>query len=132
MKKILILNLLTLTSFAVENIDKTEEISKIVGQNVYEPNYFSMILGLFLVVGMIYVTGFFYQKLTKANSFNQNYSQNKVQIVSTTNIGQGRNLHVVKFGDDVFLLGATQNNITYLKDVKLIDVNTNKDAKNDK
>ena len=46
----------------------------------------------------------------------ENYSQNKAQIISTTSIGQGRNLHVVKMGDSAFLIGATQNNIAYIKD----------------
>ena len=132
MKKYFILNLLMLSSFANENVDKAEEISKIVGQNAYEPNYFSMILGLFFVIGMIYVTGFFYQRLTRANSFNQSFPLNKPQIISTTSIGQGRNLHVVKMGNGAFLIGATQNNITYIKDVDLVDDRINKDEKNGK
>lgn len=132
MKKILVLNFLTLVSFAGENVEKSEEISKIVGQNVYEPNFFGMILGLFFVVGLIYVTGFFYQKLTKVNSFNQNLSNNKAQVISTTSIGQGRNLHVVKIGDEAILIGSTQNNITYIKDVELSEITKNEDIKNGK
>ena len=129
MKKIFIFNLLTISCFALGNTEKTEEISSIIGQNTYEPNYFGMVLGLFLVVGMIYLTGYLYQKLIKTNSFNNNFALNKPQIISTTSIGQGRNLHVIKLGNDAFLIGATQNNITYIKSVELIE---NKEEKNDK
>ena len=132
MKKILFFNLLMSVSFAQEALEKSDEISKIVGQNVYEPNYFGMILGLFLVVAMIYITGFLYQKLTRANSFNQNNSLNKAQVISTTTIGQGRNLHVVKIGNSACLIGSTQSNITYIKDIELVEVETNKEIKNDK
>lgn len=132
MKKILFFNLLMSISFAQDAIDKSDEISKIVGQNVYEPNYFGMILGLFLVVAMIYITGFLYQKLTKANTFNQSYSLNKAQIISTTAIGQGRNLHVVKIGDSACLIGSTQSSITFIKDVDLVENEVSKDEKNEK
>lgn len=129
MRKVLTFNFLMMSSFANENVDKAEEIAQIVGKNAYEPNYFSMILGLFLVVAMIYLTGFLYQKLTKVNSFNEKYAQNKPQIISTTSIGQGRNLHVIKIGKETILIGSTQNNITYIKDIELA---ISKDEKNDK
>ncbi|MBR5304802.1 MAG: FliO/MopB family protein [Candidatus Gastranaerophilales bacterium] len=130
MKKVFVFNLLTISCFALENTEKTEEISNIIGQNVYEPNYFGMVLGLFLVVGMIYLTGYLYQKLIKTNSFNNNFALNKPQIISTTSIGQGRNLHVIKMGNDAFLIGATQNNITYIKSVDLIENKEEKNVKN--
>ena len=49
MKKILVLNLLFMSVYADENIDKAQEVSNILAQNSYEPNYFGMVLGLFLV-----------------------------------------------------------------------------------
>ena len=134
MKKIfLTFLLLTLKVCASEEIlEKSQEIADVLSKNAYEPNYFSMILGLFLVVGLIYLTGFLYQKLTKANSINENLCLNKAQVISTTSIGQGRNLHIVKIGDSACLIGSTQNNITYLKDVELLDNNKNKDKNNGK
>ena len=121
MKKVLMFNLVfSLKCLAQEQVmDKSEEVTKILAQNTYEPNYFSMILGLFLVVGLIYITGFLYQKLTKATTVNKDIFLNKAQIISTTSLGQGRNIHVIKIGDSACLIGATQNNITYLKDVEL-------------
>ena len=133
MKKILILNFLMMSCFAQEEvINKTDEVSKILAQNTYEPNYFSMIFGLFLVVGLIYVTGFIYQKLTKASLANDDFYLNKAQVISTTSIGQGRNLHVVKIGDKACLIGSTQNNITFLKDIELQNKDNSESMENDK
>ena len=130
MKKILVLNLLFMSALANENIDKVQEVSNILAQNSYEPNYFGMVLGLFLVIGMIYITGFLYQKLTKANTFNQNSYINKAQVISTTSIGQGRNLHVVKIGQSACLIGSTQNNITFLKDIEIQEEAGEKNGEN--
>ena len=133
MKKILILNFLSTMCFAQDEvINKTEEVSKILAQDVYEPNYFGMILGLFLVVGLIYITGFLYQKLTKASIINNDLYLNKAQVISTTSIGQGRNLHVVKIGNKACLIGSTQNNITFLKDVELQNKDDSEGVENGK
>ena len=121
MKKIFLFNLfLTLKCFAQDEIlSKSEQVNEILSKNAYEPNYFSMIVGLFVVVGLIYLTGFLYQKLTKSSVINESYALNKAQIISTTSIGQGRNLHVVKIGKNACLIGSTQNNITFIKDIEL-------------
>lgn len=95
----------------------SEEIKDVLSKNAYEPNYFSMILGLFFVVALIYITGFLYQKLIRVNIISKDVEIIKPQIISTTSLGQGRNLHVVKIGSDLCLLGATQNNITYIKEL---------------
>lgn len=120
MKKTLLLGLfLSFKTIAQENLDKAQEVSQILSKNTYEPNYFAMILGLFFVVGLIYLTGYFYQKLTKINFKNEDLYLNKAQIISTTSLGQGRSLHVIKIGNDACLIGSTQNNITFIKDIEL-------------
>ena len=127
----IILSLIALNSVVFasnEAITKSEEVSQIVNSSHYEPNYFTMILGLFFVVGLIYVTGFLYQKLTKVNLKYENLYVNKPQIISTTSIGQGRNLHIVKVGDECCLIGSTQNSITYLKDVRLQEDDNGKNS----
>ena len=130
MRKIfLFIFLLSFQALADEQIlSKSEQISEVLSKNPYEPNYFSMILGLFVVVGLIYLTGFLYQKLTKATIANADYLINKAQILSTTSLGQGRNLHVIKVGNDTCLIGATQNNITFIKDIELQNIKTKEEA----
>ena len=123
MKKIFLINFfITLACFANDEIDKTQEISEILAKNSYEPNYFGMILGLFLVVALIYLTGFLYQKLIKTNIVSDEVYLNKAQIISTTSLGQGKNIHVIKIGNSACLIGATQNNITFLKDIELSEL----------
>ena len=99
-----------------------DEIKNVLNNSTYEPNYWGMILGLFTVIAMIYLTGFLYQKLTKFNVVNKDAYLNKAQVISTTSLGQGRNLHVVKIGNSACLLGSTQNNITYIKDVEIVEL----------
>ena len=84
----------------------------------YEPNYFSMIFGLFVVVCLIYLTGYIYQRLIKINLKSENNELNNINIVSTTSLGQGRNLHIIKINGEYSLIGATQNNITHIKELK--------------
>ena len=110
----------------------SEEIKEVLSKNTYEPNYFSMILGLFVVVAMIYITGFFYQKLTRASLGVKDAFLNKAQVLSTTSLGQGRNLHVVKIGEKGCLIGSTQNNITFIKDIDIVDVDKKEDVSDDK
>lgn len=110
----------------------SEEIKDVLSKNSYEPNYFSMILGLFLVVGMIYLTGFLYQKMIKINLSSSDIQVEKPEILSTTSLGQGRNLHVIKIGSEACLIGATQNSITFIKKVKMEKVEEKESILDDK
>jgi len=110
----------------------SDEIKEVLSKNAYEPNYFSMLLGLFLVIGLIYATGFLYQKMIKFNISQDDIQINKPQVISTTSLGQGRNLHVVKVGNSACLLGSTQNNITFIKDIELSEQSNKENVTNDK
>ncbi len=122
MKKILFcLSIISTAALANSELYQgSEEIKEVLKQNnnMYEPNYFSLFLGLFFVIGLVYLTGIVYQKLTKVKLSQQENELNKIQIVSTTSLGQNKALHVIKINDEYSLIGATQNNITFLKDIK--------------
>ncbi len=124
MKKILFF-IFTISSAALANselVQGSEEIKEILKQNNnYEPNYLSLFLGLFFVIGLVYLTGIIYQKLTKVKLSQQINETNKVQIISTTSLGQNKALHVIKINNEYSLIGATQNNISFLKDIKQIE-----------
>ena len=103
--------------------------------NLYEPNYFSMLLGLFTVIALIYLSAIVYQKLCKVKLKDDNSQINKIEIISTTSLGQGKNLHIIKVNDTYSLIGATQNQITHIKDFSLEYINSlkgNEDGKDDK
>ncbi len=109
--------LLYVSCLAAELNMEDEEIKSALSHNNYEPNYFSLFLGLFLVIALIYLTGYIYQKLIKVKINQEDDETNKPQILSTVSLGQGKNLHIVKINNEYILIGATQNNISYLKDL---------------
>ena len=116
---ILTINLLTLCAFCEEIVSsENQEINKAISQIAYEPNWFGLVFGLLMVIGLIYFTGFIYQKMIKVNLSNRKIDDIRADIVSTTSLGQGRNLHVVKIGNKNILVGATQNTISYITDIK--------------
>ena len=123
---ILFLNFLCTLALANEN----DELAKTIKNTAYEPNYFGMILGLFTVVALIYLTGYLYQKLIRVKLTSSDENLLKADVLSTTPVGQGRNLHVVKIGNKNILIGATQTNITYITDIDCVkELGGNKDDK---
>ena len=113
------LNLLTYVSYgASELYAENEEIKQALNNNMYEPNYFSLFFGLFVVIGLVYLTSYIYQKLIKVKVTPQETNPYNIEILSTTSLGQNKSLHVVKTNGKYCLIGATQNNITFLKDIE--------------
>ncbi len=93
-------------------------LDTVLKNTTYEPNYFSLFLGLFLVIFLVYLTGYIYQKLIKLNTSKyDNFKNNKIEIISTTPLGQNKALHIIKINDEYSLIGASQNNISFLKDI---------------
>lgn len=92
-----------------------------MSSTMYEPNWFTMLLGLCFVIGLIYITSFLYQKLIKVK-LDKEVSKNEIEIVTSKPLGQNKNLYIVKVNGEHLLLGATQNNITYIKEVKPMEV----------
>lgn len=116
--------MISLGAFAQSELyNQNEEIQTVLGDNMYEPNYFSLILGLFCVIGLIYLTGIVYQKLIKIKVGNEEEVANKIDLVSTISLGQGKNLHVIKLNGTYSLIGATAHNITHIKDYTEDDIN---------
>ena len=80
-----------------------------------------MLFGLIFVIFLIYLTGFFYQKLIHVNSkINKKTLSlpelNKIKILSSMPLGQGKNLYCIFVNGKNILIGATQNQITYLRE----------------
>lgn len=112
----LFLNLITLSAYAQSELFSESEELKTLNQNIYEPNYFSLLFGLAFVIALIYITGIVYQKLIKVKLSTNEDEANRINIVSTTSLGQGKNLHIIKVNNSYSLIGATANNISHLKD----------------
>ena len=97
------------------------QMRSVLKQEMAEPNYFTMLFGLFFVIFLIYLTSFFYQKLVGINSKISKKvldlpDVNKVKIISSTPIGQGQNIHVAIINGKYLLLGATSSSINLLRE----------------
>ena len=119
MKKLLFLvNLLILKCYAASELYAgNEDINEVLNNNMYTPSYYKMFLGLAFVIGLVYLTGMIYQKLTKVKIADTEIDKYKPEIISTTNLGQNKNLHVVKVMDEYVLIGSTQNTVSFLKNL---------------
>ena len=115
-----IVSFLTSISFAAEELcSNNEEIKNILNKGAYEPNYFQMFFGLFLVIVLVYFTGIIYQKLIKVRLNDEIIDEkNKAVIVSTTPLGQNKNLHVIKINNEYSLIATSPDGVSFLKDLK--------------
>ena len=86
----------------------------------HEPSTFHAIFSLIVVLGLIYLVSFLYQKLNVLNEKITNKKDgaeiNKFKIITTTPMGQGKFLHIVEINNKYLALGSTQNNISFLKE----------------
>ena len=112
---------LNYSTFAQE-VAKDEELNKVLTNSLYEPNYFSLLFGLFVIIGLIYATAIIYQKLINAKILPAKNNPLKAEIISSTSLGQNKNLFVVKVASEYILLGACQNNISYIKELNADDI----------
>ena len=100
------------------------DASNIVGsQSIgHEPSLISVFLSLAFVVLLIYLTGILYAKLTKAGFKAMKKQQGdlakyQVSVVSTTQLGNNKTLHVVELDGKKMLIGASSSAIQLIKDL---------------
>ena len=127
MKKILLtIFCLQNVVFAASDIYKQNEQIENLTKDMYEPDIFSMLFGLAVVIGLIYLTSYIYQKLVKIKLNNDVDEEiNKMQIVNSLSLGQQKSLHIVKFNDEYSMISVCQNNINFLKNVNYIETDEN-------
>ena len=128
--------LFLITGIFIFNMQKafciTETVSPELEQSLRtqsnEPNVLTIIFALLFVIFLIYITGIIYSKLnivgakTVKEQF-RNSELNRALVISTTQLGQGKNLHVIELNDKKYLIGATINSINLIKELTLIDDN---------
>lgn len=104
----------------------TETVSSELEQSLKtqssEPNVLSIIFALLFVIFLIYITGIVYSKLNIVGAKTvkeqlKNVNLNRAVVLSTTQLGQGKNLHVIEINDKCYLIGATQNSISLIKEL---------------
>jgi len=80
------------------------------------------------VVCLIYITGIIYSKLNilgaktvKKQLKNCDMHLNHAVILSTTQLGQNKNLHVIEVNNQRLLIGATLNSINLIKELEDVE-----------
>ena len=88
----------------------------------HEPSIISVVLSLLFVILLIYITGIIYAKLNKLG-FNTmkkqqgDLAKSRVAVVSTTQLGGNKSLHVVELDGKRMLIGASSGTIQLIKDL---------------
>lgn len=88
----------------------------------HEPNMLSVIMSLAFVVLLIYATGIIYTKMNGAGfkTFRKqqgDLSKSQVSVISTTQLGSNKTLHVVELDGKRMLIGASSSAIQLIKDL---------------
>lgn len=88
-----------------------------------EPGIMAVLFALLVVIFLIYVTGLIYSKLNiaGAKAFQQqlkDFELYRAVVISTTQLGQNKNLHVIELNKKRYLIGAGQDSITLLKELE--------------
>ncbi len=87
-----------------------------------EPSIISVVLSLAFVILLIYLTGIVYAKLNKVGFKTMKKQQgelakSQVSVVSTTQLGNNKTLHVVELDGKRMLIGASSGAIQLIKDL---------------
>ena len=99
------------------------ELEQALKTNHSEPGIMAVLFALLIVIFLIYITGVIYSKLNIAGAKAvqqqlKDYELNKAVVISTTQLGQNKNLHVIELNNKRYLIGAGQDNITLLKELE--------------
>lgn len=106
------------------------ELGKSLKIHTDEPSILSILFALLIVICLIYITGLIYSRLNIAGARTvqkhlKHYDLSKVIVISTTPLGQNKNLHVIEINKKRYLIGATQTSINLIKELEEVK----KDAK---
>lgn len=98
------------------------ELEHSLKNHSHEPGFGTIVFALIVVISLIYITGLIYSKLNIVGAKTvqeqlRNYDLNKATVISTTQLGQGKNLHVIELNNQRYLIGVTLNSISLIKEL---------------
>lgn len=99
-----------------------------------EPGFGSVVFSLLFVICLIYVTGLIYSKLNAVGAKTvkkqlKKHDLSQAMVLSTTQLGQGKNLHVIEINNQKMLIGATQHSINLIKELKFEEIEQEEDKR---
>lgn len=84
------------------------------------PGILNLVLSMAIVIGLIYLTGWIYQKLNKINKLKLSDSfspdKNTFKVVSSLPLGQQKNLYAVEINGKVLVIGSTAQTLSLIKE----------------
>jgi len=89
----------------------------------HEPTIISVVLSLAFVILLIYATGIIYTKLNKSGlklmqkQKGMDLARSQATVISTTQLGNSKTLHVVELDGKRMLIGASTASIQLIKDL---------------
>ena len=104
-------------------VSGTTDVSALTAQSIgNEPSMLSVLLSLVFVILLIYMTGIIYAKLNKVGFKTMkkqqgDFARHHVSVVSTTQLGNNKTLHVVELDGKRMLIGASSSAIQLIKDL---------------
>lgn len=104
------------------------EIKKSLSSDNHKPDFIHALFSLIIVIGLIYLTGFIYQKLVKFNAKFVKKEGDKenpleIKVVNCIGLGQNKYLHTIEHNNKYLLIASTPQNITLLKEYSKEDEN---------
>ena len=99
------------------------ELNTLTTQSIgSEPSVISVLISLAIVILLIYVTGIVYAKLNRVGfktmkRQHADLARSQVSVVSTTQLGNNKTLHVVELDGKRMLIGASSSAIQLIKDL---------------
>ena len=70
------------------------------------------IVGLAIVLAVVYGLYWLLKSAARAKS---GHSDDRIEVVATTTLAQGRTLHLIRAGDELILVGATEHAVTPIR-----------------
>ena len=113
----------------------TTDVSSLVGtQSVgQELNIISVVFALLITLTLIYLVGFLYTKLNKANinllRKHQSVLKSQASVISTTALGNNKTLHVIELDGKRMLIGTSANAIQLIKDLGAVTTEDSEEEK---
>ena len=104
-------------------VSGASDVSALGAQSIgHEPSIISVVISLAIVILLIYLTGIIYAKLNKVGfktikRHQSDYDCTQVSVLSTTQLGNNKTLHVVELDGKRMLIGASSGAIQLIKDL---------------
>lgn len=114
-------------------VSGASDIQALGAQSVgHEPSLLSVALSLLFVILLIYVTGIIYLKLNKVGfktlkKQQGDFAKSQVSVLSTTQLGSNKTLHVVELDGKRMLIGASSGAIQLIKDLGSYNTDSNEE-----